>query len=169
MNSIQDRPAALGNFSHGRKRKIDMLVIHVMEGTFGPTAAWFANPEAHVSAHYGISVDGDVARYVRESDTAWHAGHPDYNARSIGIELEGHIADGAETFTEPMINTLAELCEQICSQWGIPRDRAHIIGHNEVPDPRHPGQLGGAGHHQDPGPAFPWDRLISALNRKAVV
>lgn len=165
---IQDRPASLGNYSTGRKRRIDLIVIHVMEGTFGPTAAWFANPDAHVSAHFGISVDGDCARYVLESDTAWHAGNPEHNQRSIGIELEGHIADGPSVFTPAMMDRLVELCEDLCSRWGIPRDRQHIIGHNEVPDPRHPGQLGGAGHHTDPGPDFPWQRLMDALQKAGV-
>lgn len=166
MGAIQIRPAALGNYNTGRKRRVDMLVIHVMEGFFGPTGAWFANPEARVSAHYGIATDGQVAEYVMDCDTAWHAGHPDYNARSIGIELEGHIEDGASVFTESMMAALAELADALCAKWGIPRDRQHVIGHCEIPDPRHPGQLGGAGHHRDPGPDFPWERLMTELQKR---
>lgn len=162
MNALQDRPAAFGNYQTGRKAQISKLVLHVMEGGFSPTGAWFANPEAHVSAHYGISVDGQIARYVLDGDTAWHAGNADVNACSIGIELEGHSND-PDAFTEPMLAALGDLCDQLCAQWGIARDRAHVIGHCEVPDPRHPGQLGGADHHTDPGPHFPWDRLMQRL------
>lgn len=161
--TIRDFPAAFGNFNTGRKRRIDMIVLHVMEGGFLPTANWFRMPEARASAHYGISVDGDVARYVRDSDTAWHAGNPEVNARSIGIELEGHIADGPDIFTDPMMLALHTLCEGLCEHFGITKDRQHIIGHNEVPDPRHPGQLGGAGHHKDPGPHFPWERFMARV------
>lgn len=163
--NINDRPAALGNYNSGRRHAIDTIVLHVMEGFFGPTAAWFANPEARVSAHYGISVDGQVVRYVLEADTAWHAGNPDVNARSIGIELEGHTAEGV--FPEAMMAALAQLVDDICKRRSVPRDRQHIIGHCEVPDPRHPGQLGGAGHHTDPGPAFPWPRLMTDITKVA--
>jgi len=161
---IHDRPAALGNYRTGRKRKIDLLILHTMEGGFLPTAQWFADPEAHTSAHFGISVDGEIARYVLEHDTAWHAGHPDFNARSLGIELEGHASD-KDAFTDKMLDALVELADDLCANWNIPRDRAHIIGHCEVPDPRHPGSFGGAHHHTDPGKFFPWDRLMDALTR----
>lgn len=167
MRAIQMKPAALGNYHTGRSRRIDMLVIHVMEGGFGPTSKWFQCPDARVSAHYGVSVDGDVAEYVRDEDTAWHAGNADYNARSIGIELEGHIADEA-AFTPPMMEALADLSDGLCATWGIPRDRAHLIGHNEVPDPRGHG-LGGAGHHQDPGPFFPWEAFLKGLKQREVL
>jgi N-acetyl-anhydromuramyl-L-alanine amidase AmpD len=162
---IHERPAALGNFASGRKKRIDMIVLHVMEGGFGPTGAWFANPDSHASAHFGISVDGSIDRYVREADTAWHAGHPDYNARSIGIELEGHVSD-PDAFTPRMLEALTDLCDSLCAQWSIGRDRVHVIGHNEVPDPRHPDQLGGAGHHTDPGPYFPWQAFMDGLAKR---
>ena len=167
MNAIQERPASLGNFRTGRTHQIDMLVIHVMEGFYGPTAAWFADSEAHDSAHFGIGVDGSIARYVRESDTAWHAGNRDINARSIGIELEGHSAD-VDAFTVKMMSALVELSRMLCLEFGIPLDRQHLIGHNEVPDPRCPGQFGGAGHHSDPGPYFDWSRFMSALQSPSI-
>jgi N-acetyl-anhydromuramyl-L-alanine amidase AmpD len=164
LRTIQIRPAALGNYNSGRKRRIDMLVLHVMQGGFGATGAWFAMPDARVSAHYGVSVDGDVACYVRDSDTAWHAGNPGYNARSIGIELEGHVDDPA-AFTAPMLDALGELADGLCSQWNIARDRQHVIGHCEVPDPRGHG-FGGLGHHTDPGPHFPWEKFMDGLTRR---
>lgn len=160
--AIQERPAAPGNFHRGRPRRPSVIVIHVMEGGFEGTAKWFANPDAHVSAHYGISVDGQIARYVPDEDEAWHAGNATVNACSIGIELEGHSSD-PDAFTDPMLSALGDLLEQLCTQWSVARDRLHIIGHFEVPDPRHPGQLGGADHHTDPGQFFPWNRLMQRL------
>jgi N-acetyl-anhydromuramyl-L-alanine amidase AmpD len=165
MRAIRHVPAALGNYSRGRKHRIDTLVIHVMEGGFEPTGVWFATPDARASAHYGVSVDGDVAQYVLDADTAWHAGNAEYNARSVGIELEGHCSD-PDAFTPAMLDSLVELADGLCCQHGIVKDRVHIIGHNEVPDPRHPDQRGGAGHHFDPGQYFQWERFMEALTRR---
>ena len=165
---IVDHPAALGNFTRGRRAPISMLVIHTMEGTLEGTTAWFANPEAHASSHYGLSVDGLVYRFVMDLDTAWHAGNPLVNAVSIGIELEGHM-DDPDAFTQRMMDALVELSAGLCEKYSIPRDRKNIIGHCEVPDPRHATQLGGANHHKDPGPYFPWERLMTQLVRVPLV
>ena len=63
------------NFSEGRRGcDPELIVIHIMEGTLAGTDHWFRNPESKVSAHYGIGANGEIHRYVRESDTAWHAG-----------------------------------------------------------------------------------------------
>ena len=162
---ITQRPASPSNYTSWRSSvRVDLVVLHVMEGFARGTGAWFQNPAARVSAHYGIDANGNVEQYVQEADEAWHAGNAAYNRRSIGIELEGHSAD-AESFTPAMISALVELVRDICARHQIPLDRQHIIGHNEVPDPRpgHEGQVGGADHHQDPGPFFPWSSFMAAL------
>jgi len=161
---IIDYPACLGNFRTGRRGKVDLLILHTMEGGFGPTGVWFKTPDAKVSAHFGISVDGQIARYVLEHDTAFHAGNPDYNARSFGIEMEGHAAD-PDAFTPKLMESLLELCSGLCADWNIPRDRDHVLGHYAVPDPRGHG-LGGAGHHTDPGKFFPWAKFMEDLRRR---
>lgn len=163
---INDCPAALGNYRTGRKGRIDLIIIHTMEGGFAPTGVWFKTRDAKVSAHFGISVDGEIARYVLEHDTAFHAGHPDYNSRSFGIELEGHSYD-PDAFTPKMMASLIELVDGLSADWNIPRDRQHIIGHCEVPDPRGHG-FGGAHHHTDPGKFFPWEKLMDSLARGIV-
>jgi N-acetylmuramoyl-L-alanine amidase len=157
------RPAAVTNYSLGRKgHEISLIVIHVEEGSNEGTAKWFSDGAAHASAHYGIGRDGAVLAFVPEEETAWHAGNAEYNRRSIGIELEGHIAD-PRAFTEPMLCSLAALCADVCRRYALPVDRKHIIGHHEVPDPEDPSRGGGEGHHTDPGPYFPWKRFIAAV------
>jgi hypothetical protein len=52
---------------------------------------------------------------------------------------------------------------QLASKYAIPVDRAHIIGHDEVPDPNHPGLHGGADHHTDPGSCWNWDYYLSLV------
>lgn len=66
-------------------------------------------------------------------------------------------------FPKPMMDSLAWLIGQICDRYQIPRDRQHIIGHCEVPDPKHHDKFGGANSHQDPGVSFPWGMLMTSL------
>ena len=59
-----------------------------------------------------------------------------------------------------MDRSSAQLAAYLCNKYGIPRDRSHIIGHNEVPDPNKSGQYGGVGHHTDPGSYWDWTKYI---------
>lgn len=132
-----------GNHTKGRSRPIDMIVVHVMEGTMAGTLAWFRNPEAEASAHYGISRSGEIVQYVRDADTAWHAGRVDRptapqvierpgvnpNSYSIGIENEG---TGKEPPTEAQVRANVELIRWLCSRYAIPISRRHIVGHREI-------------------------------------
>jgi hypothetical protein len=59
-----------------------------------------------------------------------------------------------------MYNASEKLIASICSRWGVPLDRQHVIGHNQVPDPDNPGLFGGSDHHWDPGPYWHWTNYI---------
>ncbi len=131
------------NFWQGRKGyKPEAIVIHIMDGTLAGTDSWFANAQSQVSAHYGIGKNGEVHQYVKEEDTAWHAGRIDTpswklikastinpNLYTIGIEHEGKPDD---VWTNAMKQASAQLIKQICDQWQIPIDRDHIIGHYQI-------------------------------------
>ncbi|MFD1930548.1 MULTISPECIES: N-acetylmuramoyl-L-alanine amidase [Nonomuraea] len=130
---------------------IDRVVIHVTQGSYAGTISWFQNPSAQVSAHYVVrSSDGAITQMVREKDVAWHAGNWSYNTRSVGIEHEGFVND-ASWFTDAMYRASAALTRNICDKYGIPKDRAHIIGHNEVP----------GATHTDPGSYWNWNTYMS--------
>ncbi|MEO8711903.1 MAG: peptidoglycan recognition family protein [Parafilimonas sp.] len=134
------------NFSSGRKGFTPItIVIHIMEGTLAGTDSWFKNPASQVSAHYGIGKAGEVHQYVKETDTAWHAGRvssPSWkliktsggafinpNYYTVGIEHEGN----EETeWSDAMYNASAEMIQAISSRWNIPLDRDHVIGHHEI-------------------------------------
>lgn len=139
---IHDSPSP--NFhTTEQPRRVDLVVIHVMEGTMAATASWFGSPTSHVSAHYGVSKTGDVVRYVAEDNVAWHAGRVDGatvrlvlarpnlnpNSFSIGIEHEG---DGTEDLTPAQRAATLELLADICARHGIPIDRDHIVAHREI-------------------------------------
>jgi N-acetyl-anhydromuramyl-L-alanine amidase AmpD len=131
---------------------IRYVVIHVAQGTYAGTISWFKNPDAKVSAHYVISSDGEITQMVRHKDIAWHAGNWDYNTQSIGIEHEGWV-DQPYYFTDQMYRASASLTRYICDLYGIPKDRTHIIGHNEIP----------GASHTDPGPYWNWDYYMQLV------
>ncbi|MGW9023394.1 N-acetylmuramoyl-L-alanine amidase [Streptomyces sp. NPDC055722] len=133
---------------------LDLVVIHVTQATYPNTLGIFQNPRKHVSAHYVVrSVDGHIAQCVREHDIAWHAGNWPYNTRSIGIEHEGWV-DRPGYFTNSLYEESARLTAAICTRHGIPKDRAHIIGHYEVPGT----------DHTDPGPKWDWTRYMRLVD-----
>src|SRR5207245_3900402 len=62
-----------------------------------------------------------------------------------------------------------QLIASICSRWGVPLDRQHVIGHAEVPDPNNPGLYGGTEHHTDPGPYWDWTNYLDEARRAAAL
>lgn len=158
MRQIEQHPASPANYTAGRQSKrIDRIVIHVADGGFSGTLAWFANPKAQVSAHFTIATDGRIAQSVNVSDVGWHSGDWTMNQRSIGIEHEGQPSKGPWVPSVAQLEASAELVAELCRRFEIPADRAHIIGHNEV----NPDRAARAGC---PGKTWPWDAYISAVN-----
>jgi len=156
-------PAAPTNYTVANRPQdypIDMIVIHDIEGSAASAIKTFQDPKRHASANYVISYTGQVWQMVLETDIAWHAGNWDYNTRAIGIEHEGY-AWTPGLYTKAEYRASAHLAASICSRWGVPMDRAHVIGHNQVPDPFHPGLFGGSDHHTDPGPYWNWTTYMS--------
>jgi N-acetyl-anhydromuramyl-L-alanine amidase AmpD len=136
---------------------INYIVIHVTEGSYSGTISWFQNPSAQVSAHYVVrSSDGAVTQMVREKDIAWHAGNWTYNTQSIGIEHEGYTST-CSWFTDAMYKSSAALTRNIALKYGIPMDRNHIIGHNEVP----------GATHTDPGSCWNWTYYMSLVTQSS--
>ncbi|MGW1214455.1 N-acetylmuramoyl-L-alanine amidase [Streptomyces sp. NPDC002499] len=143
--TVSDRPASYA---------VNRVVIHVTQETYTDTIGIFKNPQKKVSAHYLVrSADGHVAQCVREANVAWHAGNWSYNTHSIGIEHEGWV-DKPAYFTDALYEQSARLTAAICAKYGIVKDRAHIIGHYEVPGT----------DHTDPGPNWDWTRYIRLVN-----
>jgi N-acetyl-anhydromuramyl-L-alanine amidase AmpD len=131
--------------------RIDRIIIHTMEGSFGGTIAWFqtSGRKPPTAAHYLFSKTGDVCQMVPDFKKCLHANS--YNSRSIGFEHEGRAAD--TQFSEAMLVASARCCAVLCRKYAIPIDREHIIGHNEVPDAT----------HTDPGAHWPWAHYMSLV------
>ncbi|WP_273845651.1 N-acetylmuramoyl-L-alanine amidase [Rubrobacter calidifluminis] len=136
---------------------ITTIVVHVTQGSWASAIDWFSDPRAQVSAHYVVRrSDGKIGQCVHEHDIAWHAGNWSYNQHSIGIEHEGY-ADNPGNWTDAMLRSSARLTAHLCRRYGIPIDRDHIIGHNQVP----------GSTHYCPGPYFPFERYISLVRSYA--
>lgn len=150
-------PASTSNYTASTRPSaypVQYVIIHVTQETFPSTIGIFQNPAKQVSAHYVVrSADGYVAQCVREKNVAWHAGNWDYNTRSIGIEHEGWV-DQPAYFTDAMYEQSALLTASVCDRYGITKDRAHILGHAQVPGT----------DHTDPGPNWDWVRYIRLVN-----
>ena len=163
-------PASVANYTTANRphdHPIDMIVIHDTEDIgYAGTIQVFQDPSFQASAHYVISSSGQVTQMVAEHDIAWHAGNWDYNTRAIGIEHEG-FAWQPGSYTSAEYQASAQLAASICSRWGVPMDRQHVIGHSEVPDPNNPGQYGGEAHHTDPGPYWDWTTYLSLAQQSA--
>ena len=145
-------PAAAENFLPGRGgAAITAIVIHATEGPYAGALSWFRDPRSRSSAHYVIRAsDGEITQMVAEADTAFHA--RGFNRGAIGIEHEFD-PDHGIAYTDVLYQRSATLACAIARRYGIPIDRAHIIGHNEVPGT----------DHTDPGPTWNWTYYMALV------
>jgi hypothetical protein len=158
--AVLPTPAAWSNSPHAERSSLQLVVVHVAEGSFRGTVRWFRNPRARASTHYVVGRDGSVAQMIRDDEVAWHAGNGWVNAHSIGIEHEGYA--GIEgTISDIEYRTSARIAARLLRRYRLPADRRHLIGHNEVPDPNHRGRFGGWAHHTDPGAFWDWPRYLA--------
>jgi hypothetical protein len=149
-HDLADRP---------HSQNIRYIIIHDTEATYATTLQLVQDP-TYVSWHYTLrSSDGHIAQNLKTRDVGWHAGNWYVNAKSIGLEHEGFAAQGT-WYTEAMYRTSAELVRYLATLHGIPLDRAHILGHDNIPGVT-PANV--AGMHWDPGPYWDWDHYFDLL------
>ncbi|WP_425507773.1 N-acetylmuramoyl-L-alanine amidase [Streptomyces olivoverticillatus] len=152
-HDLADRPAS---------QKVDFIVVHDTEGTWETTIKLIKDP-AYVSWNYTVrSGDGHIAQHVPTKDVAWHAGNWFVNAKSVGIEHEGFLAQPDAWYTEEMYSTSARLVRYLAQKLGIPLDRQHIVGHDNVPGTV-PSTI--KGMHTDPGPYWDWDHYFELMGK----
>ncbi|MBB5869078.1 hypothetical protein F4553_002457 [Allocatelliglobosispora scoriae] len=163
--SLGANPTAYGNHDTGNRpqqQKIEYIVIHSTEGSYNGTINMVQDP-TYVSWNYTLrSVDGHIAQHVKAKDVAWHAGNWYVNAKAIGLEHEGYAARQGAWFTEAMYRSSAKLVRYLALRLGIPLDRQHIIGHDNVNGTT---PAGVQGMHWDPGPYWDWSHYFDLLGR----
>jgi N-acetyl-anhydromuramyl-L-alanine amidase AmpD len=150
-HDLGDRPAS---------QSIKYIVIHDTEGAWEGVLNLVQDP-TYVSWNYTLrSTDGHIAQHVKAKDVAWHAGNWYVNAKSIGLEHEGFLANPDAWYTEAMYRSSARLVKYLSAKYGIPLDRQHILGHDNVPGPT---TSTVAGMHTDPGPYWDWRHYFELL------
>ena len=148
---------------------IAWFIVHDTEGGAWPGDAEYllAPGGTTASAHAVIGPNGDLWYEVPITATAWTPGNDTVAQRSVNVELSGFAAKG---YTDAQYRSLAAFFRWCVGQgMTVPAkyvgrdDVPGICGHADVADPNHPGQWGGAGHHDDPGPLFDWNKLVAYI------
>lgn len=134
--------------------RIEHIVLHATEMvSFEASLERLTDPQSEVSSHYLIREDGELFQLVDESKRAWHAGHSAWrgdkhlNATSIGIEIQ-NAERGLFPFLDAQIHTVIMLCRHLKERYHI--SPQNVVGHADIAPLR----------KVDPGPLFPWTRLI---------
>ncbi len=158
---------------------VKYIVIHDTEGGWDASVATLQNDPGK-SVQYIVGTDGRVAQFVTEDTTAYHAGNFYYNQRSVGIE---HVGYSKTPFAEAEYAASAKLVDYLAKKYSVARDRAHIIGHDQIPNGLRISEsaaacasapascennldYGGAGHHTDPG-VWEWATFMERLGASA--
>lgn len=143
------------NFTEAQrgKGKINYVIIHTTECSTKIAIATFLDqtPGRRVSAHYIVGKDGKIVQMVHDKDQAWHAGVKLYNEEAIGIEHEGKAAENG--WTEAQLRASAKLSRWLCHEYGVPVDRKHFLGHQEIAPKR----------KSDPGKFFDWELYLKLV------
>lgn len=162
------------HFTVAHRATVHWVVIHTMEAAETSTTAervsrWASklNPDApRVSWHYAVD-DDTIVQMVHEAHVAWAA--PNMNRYGIQIELAGYArqtaAEWDDAFSRAQLDLTALLCAHVCKRWNIPArhltveelraGERGIVGHWDGTK-----AFKVAGGHVDPGPAYPFDRLV---------
>ena len=157
--------------------QVDLVVIHCTELPDLATARAYGERVLHPqsgtgnSGHYYIDRDGGCQRYVAPDRIAHHV--RGYNPRSIGIELVNtgrwpHWLDSRhqamdEAYPDAQVDALVALLNALQVEFASLR---HIAGHEDldtamVPASDDPAIL--VPRKRDPGPRFPWQRVLDAV------
>ena len=136
--TIQWIGANSANYQKGRGgRQIKYIVLHWVVGRLEAADATFQDPKRIASAHYGVG-DNEIHQYVKDEDTAYHAGNFQVNQESIGIEHEG----GPDLpISEATYFTSATLVADLAKRYAIPLDISNIWLHREIKATQCPGTL----------------------------
>lgn len=156
------------NYATGRRGyRPEAIIDHITAGAYPGCLTWLCNRDAQASCHYLITRKGVVYQLVRDEDTAWGCGviqRPTWpllkEPHSISpnlyvINIEHEAISPKDGIAEAQYQATLELHDLLCRRWGIPRDRAHITGHYQIDSVDRP---------LDPGPLYPWERLLDDLN-----
>ena len=125
------------------RRKTDMAVVHHTGNPWDDDLSAAEIDASHkakgwtcIGYHYVIRKDGTVEQGRPHWTVGAHAyGH---NSHTIGIHVCGNFEEAEPT--DEQIESLAMLLANLCTDYGLPIDRDHIVGHRELMSTACPGE-----------------------------
>ena len=153
------------NHSSRGGSSVRLVVIHTAEGStsYQSLGSFFSSSSSGVSSHTGIDdTPNTVGEYVRRGDKAWTQANA--NPYSVATELCGFASWGPGDWDRhpTMLENCARWIAEECAHYGIPLVKLNasqaqggqrgVCGHVDL------GSSGGG--HWDPGPDFPWGRVM---------
>lgn len=164
-------PAASGNYDSNRQGT-DLIIVHDIEGTASGAISRFQTPNQQASTQAVADTDNNrIVQMVDFADVAYGCGNYYYNQRGDQIELPGY---SGKPYDSKAIDLAVKFGAARAVKNNVPivrRSLAEVVqglrgfcGHQDIPDPNNPSLGGGADHHTDPGPTFPWDDFLSRVN-----
>jgi hypothetical protein len=140
-----------------RKDKPKIIVLHDTESHNVPGTSDLKQlgqilKNQGLSVHVGIDAEGNIARYVKDMDVAFHVSN--YNEVALGIEQIGMATQ--TVWPKDQIKQAATMVAYWANKYNIPLTRSTDHGvctHKDL------GASGGG--HVDPGPAYPFDDVLS--------
>ena len=115
-------PANGNNYTYGRPNGgITKITVHHMAGVLSAERCGqiFQNPNRHGSSHYGIGLDGEIATYVEEENTAWTDSNWDSNIHSVTIENSNCDTGGDWPVSDATFDSLVKLVADIAKRNGF--------------------------------------------------
>jgi N-acetylmuramoyl-L-alanine amidase len=162
--------------------EVELLVVHCTELPDLGLAREYGERELHAatrtgnSGHYYIDRDGATYRFVPASRVAHHV--RGLNARSLGVELVNrgrfpHWLDSRrqameEPYAEAQLAAFVALVAELRRE--LPNLGA-IAGHEDLDTERVPASDDPAttvARKRDPGPLFPWSRIVAETGLRRV-
>jgi hypothetical protein len=145
---------------------IDSIMIHDTEETYPGTVVAFTKEGATSAVQYVVSgqnnsSDPAVTQFAADRDWTRSVNNWWFNETSIGLEHIGFAVAPAGYFTEELYKRSADLVGWAVWKYRIPLDRAHILGHDNIPNSTDNPTV----QHWDPGPSWDWPYYMALVRR----
>ena len=162
------------NYSSRGGSGVRLVVVHTAEGArnFRDLGNFFSSSSAGVSSQVGIDDErGSIGEYVKRENKSWTQSNFNPQATSVelcGAPISSSHACGANWSTDEwnkhdaMLANLADWIREECEHFGLPitklsEGEAQGSGRGVC---AHADLGAGGGGHWDPGPNFPWSRVM---------
>jgi N-acetyl-anhydromuramyl-L-alanine amidase AmpD len=148
---------------------IDSIIVHDTESTYDSTKKEFLDPMTQTAVQYVVSgqvgsPDPAVTQFVYDKDWTFQVANWWYNETAIGVEHVGFAVAPAGYFTQKMYERSADLFGWVAWRYRIPVDRAHILGHDNIPGSSlTTGPSKAHSQHWDPGPSWDWPYYMALV------